>query len=291
MDTHIVTMDVSFATMATHIVTMDVYFATMDTALLPMDVSIAENYVSIGPMDVSILEKCVSIGEKYASIATKDASFATMDVSIAEKYVSIAPKCVSIAPKDVSIGEKYVSIATMCVSIEPMRTSKELMDASVLWMGLSIAGKSASIETTDASTLLVADPKEGEDIPVGIGDLESPQALVDERQFLHERHTPLAELVEKRVGVQSVDVRIPTSPFVSAAVWTWKHVGKDGLEHDADSVSAHSAVVRVLVWTLEVKLEAEALDVVGDRSLQILHDEERIDRNEISTRPFGVWAL
>ena len=66
--------------------------------------------------------------------------------------------------------------------------------------------------------LFVADPKEGEDIPVSVGDLEAPQTLVYERQFLHERRAPLAELVEERVGVQRVDVRIPTSPFVSAAV-------------------------------------------------------------------------
>ena len=62
--------------------------------------------------------------------------------------------------------------------------------------------------------LLVAGPKEGKDIPVGIGDLKAPQALVYERQLLYERRTALAELVEERVGVQGVDVRVPTSPFV-----------------------------------------------------------------------------
>ena len=78
---------------------------------------------------------------------------------------------------------------------------------------------------------------------------------------------------------------------MSGVVWLWENVGKDGLEHDADPVSAHMAVVRVSFRTLEVKLEAEALDVVGDRGLEILHDEEWTDRREISTRPFGVWAL
>src|SRR6516165_6387067 len=91
-------------------------------------------------------------------------------------------------------------------------------------------------------------------------------------------------------GRPSVYVRIPTSPSMSGVVWLWENVGKDGLEHDADPVSAHMAVVRVPVRTLEVKLEAEALDVVGDRSPEIFHDEERTDRSEISTRPFGIWA-
>jgi hypothetical protein len=120
---------------------------------------------------------------------------------------------------------------------------------------------------TSVSGFYFADLKKGKDIPVGIGDLEAPQAIVYERQLFHERHTPLAELFEEHVGVQGVDVRIPTSPSMSGVVWTWQHVGKDGLEHDADPVSAHSTVVRAVVWTLEVKLEAEALDVVGDRGL------------------------
>lgn len=98
-------------------------------------------------------------------------------------------------------------------------------------------------------------------IPVDIGDLGAPQALLCERQLSHERPTPLAELLDERVRVQGVDVLIPTRPFVPGAVWRWKQVRKDGLEYDADAVSAHAAIVRVRVWTLEVTLETEALDV------------------------------
>src|SRR5437870_4744753 len=134
-------------------------------------------------------------------------------------------------------------------------------------------------------------PEKGKDIPVSIGDLEAPQSLVYERQFLYERHTALAELVEERVGVQGVDVRVPTSPFVPCVVWLWKHVGQDRLEHDADPIPAHSGVVRAVVRTLEVELEAEALAVVGDRGLQVLHDEERADRREISLRLFVLRAV
>jgi hypothetical protein len=78
---------------------------------------------------------------------------------------------------------------------------------------------------------------------------------------------------------------------MSGVVWTRKHFAKDGLEKDANPVSAHLAIVHVSVWTLEVKLKAEALDVVGDRGLEVLHDKERTDRNEIPTRLFGVRAL
>ena len=77
-----------------------------------------------------------------------------------------------------------------------------------------------------SSLLLLADLSEGKDIPVGIGDLEAPQAVIDERQLFHERRTPLLELVEQRVGVQGVDVGIPASPSVPGVVGTWKHVGK-----------------------------------------------------------------
>src|SRR5436309_16143839 len=77
--------------------------------------------------------------------------------------------------------------------------------------------------------LFLANPKEGKDIPVGIADFEAPQTVVYERQLFAERHTPLAKLVEERVGIQGVDVRIPTSPRVSGVVGTRKDVGKDGL--------------------------------------------------------------
>ncbi len=73
--------------------------------------------------------------------------------------------------------------------------------------------------------LLVAGPKEGKDIPVGITNLEAPEAIVDERQFLHERGTPLLELLEQSVGVKGIDVGIPASPFVPEVVGTGKHVG------------------------------------------------------------------
>src|SRR4029079_4501537 len=100
----------------------------------------------------------------------------------------------------------------------------------------------------------------------------------DERQRLDERHTALAELVEERVGVERVDVGIPTGPWVPGVVRTGKHVGKDRLEHDADPIPADAGVVRVVLRTLEVEPEAEALAVVGNRSLQVLDEEERTDR-------------
>src|SRR5262245_13119105 len=91
-------------------------------------------------------------------------------------------------------------------------------------------------------SLRVAKPKESKNIPVGIRELEAPQPLVYERQLLDERHTALAELVEERVGVKRVDVRVPTGPFVAGVVWTWKHIGEDRLEHNADPVPAHASV-------------------------------------------------
>src|SRR6267142_4036684 len=139
--------------------------------------------------------------------------------------------------------------------------------------------------------LLVAEPKEGKDIPVGIGDRESPQPLIYERQLLYERRTAPAELVEERIRVHAVDVRVRRGPFVPGVVWTGQHVGRDGLEHDADPIPAHSGPKRAVVWTLEVELKAEALAVVGDRGLQVLHDEGRPDRSEISRRPLGVRAV
>src|SRR5262249_46555943 len=139
--------------------------------------------------------------------------------------------------------------------------------------------------------LLFAEVKEGKDIPVRVSDLKAPQSIIDERKLLHERRAAPAELVEERVGIQSVDICIPASPSVSGGVWLWQYVRKNGLEHDADSVSAHLAVVHVSLRTLEVELKAEALDVVGNRGLEVPHDEERTDGDEIPVFPFGVWVL
>jgi hypothetical protein len=58
--------------------------------------------------------------------------------------------------------------------------------------------------------------------------------------------------------------------------------------NEAHPISADASVVHVAFRPLEVELKAEALAVVGDRGLQVLHDEERTDRDEISTRCFGV---
>src|SRR5262249_549664 len=83
-----------------------------------------------------------------------------------------------------------------------------------------------------------------------------------------------------------INVRIWRSPFVTAVVWERRHVGGDGLEHDADPIPAHSGPERAVVWTLEVELKAEALAVVGNRSLQVLHDERRPDRREVFVHTF-----
>src|SRR6185295_18993805 len=102
------------------------------------------------------------------------------------------------------------------------------------WRARSVERRSRQSDRLQG-TLVAAEVEEGKDIPVGIGNLKAPQPLVYERQLLYERRTALAELVEERVGVQGVDIRVPTSPFVPGMVWLWKHVGQDRLEHDADT--------------------------------------------------------
>jgi hypothetical protein len=58
-----------------------------------------------------------------------------------------------------------------------------------------------------------------------------------------------------------------------------------------DNFVTKDAPRRAIVWTLEVELEAEALAVVGDRGLQILHDEGRPDRREIPIRLVVLRAV
>src|SRR6185295_10405113 len=66
--------------------------------------------------------------------------------------------------------------------------------------------------------LRVSETEEPQDVPVGIGDRETPQALFDERQLLDERRAAPAELVEERVRVHAVDVRVGRAPFVTSVV-------------------------------------------------------------------------
>src|SRR5262245_4981836 len=160
--------------------------------------------------------------------------------------------------------------------------------AASAWQAPTVsAATSTPMPTGD---LLVAELIEDKDIPIGIGDRESPQPLFYERQRLYERRTAPAKFVEECIRVHAVDVRVRRGPFVPGVVWTGQYVGRDGLEHDADPIPAHSGPERTAVWTLEVELKAEALAVVGDRGLQVLHDEGRPDRREISVRLcFHYW--
>src|SRR4029079_8446433 len=124
--------------------------------------------------------------------------------------------------------------------------------------------------------------KEDKEIPVRIGDLESPQPVFDERQFLHERDSAAAELVEERIRVRAVDVRVRGGPRVPGVVWTGQHVRRHGLEHDPDSIPAHSGPERAVVRPLEVELKTETLAIEVDRGLQVSHDEVRSDRDEVA---------
>src|SRR5437899_6325683 len=112
--------------------------------------------------------------------------------------------------------------------------------------------------------LSVAEAIEGKHIPVGIDNSKAPQPLLYERQLLYKRRTTPTELVEERIRVHAVDVRVRRGPFVTGVVWTGRHVGRDGLEHDTDPILANSGPEWAIVRTLEVELEAEALAVVGD---------------------------
>src|SRR5215471_12903685 len=116
---------------------------------------------------------------------------------------------------------------------------------------------------------------------MGIGNRKAPQPVFYERQLLYERRPEPTELVEERIRVHAVDVRVRRGPFVPGVVWTGRHVGRDGLEHDTDPIPAHTGPERAVLWTLEVELEAETLTVVGHRGLQVLHDEGRPDRHEV----------
>src|SRR5262245_43466256 len=73
--------------------------------------------------------------------------------------------------------------------------------------GMPVVG---SRRTADMA-LVPASSKERNHVPVGISDFEAPQAVVDERQLFHKRRTALLEFGEQRIGVFSVDVRVPTS--------------------------------------------------------------------------------
>src|SRR4051812_27536586 len=164
-----------------------------------------------------------------------------------------------------------VPVACSCAQVAAIMPATVMMwgkfSAGACHADLRARGLHLDVSLRRVAEALMAEVKEGKDIAVGIGDLKAPQPIVYERQLLYERRTALAELVEQRVGVEGIDVRVPTSPFVPGVIWLWKHVGRDRLEHDADAIPAHAGVVRIVGWTLEVEPEAEALDVVRDRDL------------------------
>ena len=54
---------------------------------------------------------------------------------------------------------------------------------------------------------------------------------------------------------------------MAGVIRTWKYVGTDFLEVDADRISRDFGPERAVIRTLVVELEAEALAVEGDRDL------------------------
>ena len=61
-----------------------------------------------------------------------------------------------------------------------------------------------------------------------------------------ERHTPLLELVEQHIDQgYRCSIREP----IRAGWFDMEDVGNDGLEHDADPVPAHLAIVHIVGWT------------------------------------------
>lgn len=104
-------------------------------------------------------------------------------------------------------------------------------------------------------------PSEADDIPAVVDDLESSQAVVGVAKRVVHGYGIREVLRIKRVGIGSVNVRIPARPFVAGMIWLRMNLRRDGLEHDHDAVALHD--------TKEIFAVSIASTGVGDRKPQL----------------------
>src|SRR5207248_3341634 len=97
--------------------------------------------------------------------------------------------------------------------------------------------------------LLVNGVPKTQQISAVISDLEGPESIACIGQFPKHGNPFANELCVQGVGIVRVDVGVPASPFVTRTIRLWMDLGRDGLEHEHDSVASKDGpeVVRISV--------------------------------------------
>ena len=104
-------------------------------------------------------------------------------------------------------------------------------------------------------------PSEADHIPAVVHDLESSQAVAGVAKRAMHGDGIRDVLRIKRVGIGSVNVRIPARPFVAGMIGLGMNLRRDGLEHDHDAVALHD--------TKEIFAVSISATSVGDLKAQL----------------------
>lgn len=104
-------------------------------------------------------------------------------------------------------------------------------------------------------------PSEADYIPAVVDDLESSKAVAGVGKWAVHGYGIRDVLRIKRVGVGSVNVRIPARPFMAGMIGLRMNLRRDGLEHDHDAVALHD--------TPEIFAVSISSTCVGDRKAQL----------------------
>ena len=104
-------------------------------------------------------------------------------------------------------------------------------------------------------------PSEADHIPAVVDDLESSKAVAGVDKWAAHGYVIRDVLRIKRVGIGSVNVRIPARPFMAGMIWLGMNLRRYGLEHDHYAVALHD--------TKEIFAVSISSSCVGDLKAQL----------------------
>src|SRR2546429_9688405 len=95
-----------------------------------------------------------------------------------------------------------------------------------------------------------------QNVPVRIHDFEPAQLVRVVAKRLPERNATGCELLGQRVGIGSIDIRVPPGPVMAAGIRRWLHLRRDGFEQEPSAVSLQHGEVWIILRAEKRHFEA-----------------------------------
>ena len=123
-------------------------------------------------------------------------------------------------------------------------------------------------------------PSEADHIPAVVHDLESSKAVAVVGKRAEHGYGFRHILRIKRIGVGSVNVRIPARPFMAGMIGLGMNLRRDGLKHDHHAVALHDTkeILAVSISSACVgDLKAQLGPIEVEACLEVVYDKKGRD--------------